>query len=311
MQLIRGYKIKIVTNCTARKAGVVPRVLRARALPKGNLAAVAREWGQRVAAAQDRMPAGKLYQGRAFREATRAARLANTPLTIVSAGLGLVDEEDFVPTYSLTVSKGSPDAISERIKDAPFKPADWWGALRRSIGDSKSFAECVRRAHTTLFVVALSPAYVELLLEDFLALTPRDLRRVRLIGPRHDTHMPDALRAIHLPYDDRLDGAKSPIRGTEADFPQRAAFHFTKMIRGRQFQTSEEHKQLVLNALEKWPRKSTPVRQKLPERDLRIAIREVLYECGGHWSRALRRLRDQRKVACEQKRFKRICGEML
>jgi len=304
-------KIKIVTNCTARKAKVAPAILRARSLPKGTLAAVAKEWGRRIASAEEKVPAGELYQGRAFREAMRAARLAKTPLTIISAGLGSIGEEDRIPAYSLTVSDDSVDAISRKIEHETFRPGAWWTALRRNGGTSKSLADWVRGTPDALFVLALSSAYLQLVLDEVLSFAQGDLERLRLIGPRRETDLPEELRPIHMPYDDRLDGAKSPIRGTESDFPQRAALHFVQMVHARPVQALEEHKRLVKEALEGWPRKCLPLRKKLPERDLRHAIKGVLRECNGHWSKALRCLRDQHKIACEQKRFKRICDDIL
>jgi hypothetical protein len=201
--------------------------------------------------------------------------------------------------------------VSKKIEDGSFEPPNWWRRLRSSGGNQGSLAEYVRGLPATLFVLALTPAYLELVVEDLLSLAALDLGRLRLVGPRRDMDVPEGLRSIRLPYDDRLDGARSPIRGTESDFPQRAACHFVQMVCGRAPQSPEEHKRLVVNALRDWPRKKVPVRQKLPEKDLRRVIKGVLHECDGHWSRALRRLRDHRKIACEQKRFRRICNEIL
>jgi hypothetical protein len=114
-----------------------------------------------------------------------------------------------------------------------------------------------------------------------------------------------------MPYDDRLNGAGSPIRGTESDFPQRAALHFTELALASRASTAEAHKSLVREALHNWPRRKTVVRKKLPEAALRRVIDSVLRECDDQWSRALRKLRDQRKIACEQKRFRRICCELI
>src|SRR5687768_7737726 len=108
-------RITVVTNCTARKAVRAPRLLRARSLPVGALKTVAKEWKRRLAGATERVPAAKLYQGRGFQEARRAAQLAQTPLYIISAGLGLITERDFIPAYSLTVSNDHLDAVSRRL----------------------------------------------------------------------------------------------------------------------------------------------------------------------------------------------------
>src|SRR5947208_7568321 len=98
-------RVSVITNCTARKALAVPRLTQARSMRRGSLASLAKEWKWRLRDAERRVPARELYQGRAFQEATKAARLAKTPLYIVSAGLGLINEAELVPPSSLTVSE--------------------------------------------------------------------------------------------------------------------------------------------------------------------------------------------------------------
>ena len=305
-------KITVVTNCTARKAKTPVRKMCAHSLPKGSLSAVSKEWRQRLVAAEEKVPAGSLYQGRAFQESMRAARLAETPLYIVSAGLGLITDNTLIPPYSLTISEGDTDSIRDRVEDENLRPATWWRAVSSASTQSQDLAKVIRRSPQSLFVLALSPGYLELVMEDVLALTPAELSRVRLTGPRRETDLPEALRAIHLPYDDRLDGKGSPIRGTESDFPQRAALHFVQLALGKRAHLSpREHKQLVLGALQHWPRKKIPNRKRLTEAALRRAIGGVLRECNGQWSKALRLLRDRRRIACEQKRFRKICADIL
>jgi hypothetical protein len=305
-------KILVVTNCTARKSKPPTHALRARTLAQGSLREVSKEWRRRLSEATDRALARNLYQGRAFQEATRAARLAETPLHIVSAGLGLITEDASIPSYSLTISEGDSDAILDRFKDENTRPAAWWKAVNSAGNRTQDLAMVIRRSPQTLFVLALSSAYLELVVEDLLSLSSAELSRVRLTGPRRVTDVPEALRTIHLPYDDRLDGARSPIRGTESDFPQRAALHFVQLVLARKAHLGPQgHKQLVLGALQHWPRKTMPKRKRLPEPALRRAIGAVLRKCNGQWSKALRVLRDDRKIACEQKRFRKICEDIL
>jgi len=301
-------KINIVTNCTARKAYAAPRLLHGRSLPKGPVLTLAKEWKRRLKVAKKRVPAGELYQGRAFQEASKAARLAQSRLYIVSAGLGLITEKDCIPPYSLTASEGHPDAVSQRVDSrATFRSADWWCALA-----SGSFVKCIRNSPQALFVLALSTVYLQLLVDDLMTLTPKERDRIRLIGPRREADIPAVLRHIHMPYDDRLDGVRSPIRGTESDFPQRAALHFVQMLLSHSAPTTPAfHKGLVRTALANWPHRNKIVRRRLPEAALRRAIADVLRECDNHWSTALRKLRDIRKIACEQKRFRAICKDML
>jgi hypothetical protein len=252
-----------------------------------------------------------LYQGRSFREATRAARLARTSLQIVSAGLGVVDENEEIPAYSLTVSTGSRDGVSGRVKGkAGFKSDDWWTALVGRWG-ARSLARCVRRSPHTVFVVALSQPYLRMVAQDLLRLRPGELRRVRLIGPRRESAVPERLRELWMPYDARLDGKASSIRGTEADFPQRAAVHFVRLAnrKGGRRSVGQDRK-LVEGALRAWPRRRPVVRKKLSDVLLRRAVSRALRDSRGRVTLALRILRDKRRIACEENRFRRICREL-
>jgi hypothetical protein len=282
-------------------------------LAKGSLKEVMKEWKRRLGEADDRVMAMNLYQGRAYCEAIKAAQLADTPLRVISAGMGLITETDLIPPYSLTISSGHADSISNRIVGgAEFSPPQWWSALR-SVGiGSRSLAETVAKAKETHFVLAVSSAYLALVEEDLLKLRKRDLDRVRLIGPRRKEEVHEDLQRIHMPYDSRLDGRKSPIRGTESDFPQRAARHFMELtLRMRKKPTLERHRATVLRALRRLPYKKAIVRSKLPEKQLRRVVTKALRGADWHWSVALRTLRDDLNVACEQGRFQKLCKDIM
>lgn len=267
----------------------------------------------RLCAATLRITAGALYKGRAFVEATRAARLAGSPLLVISAGVGLVSEEDAIPSYSLTISSDQDDSIARRItKGEVFLPGKWWGALHSSGISRRCLAEEITDSKNRLFVLALSPVYLGLIVEELQGLMARDLERVRLIGPRRLSDVPEGLRHIYMPYDGRLDGPQSPIRGTESDFPQRAGRHFVDLLKTVTRATSiQGHRDAVQKAIGAWPYKVALSRQRLPEAQLRKVIKVVLRETNGQVSKALRRLRDDLDIACEQKRFQNICREIL
>lgn len=308
-----SMRLIVITNCTARKA-LPPRPrLRARSIAKGSLKEVATEWKRRLGDADKRVVAMDLYQGRAYCEASKAARLAETPLCVISAGIGLIKETERIPPYSLTISDSHADSISERlVNGAEFSPQHWWAALR-SVGIRRlSLADLVAESKDALFVLAVSSAYLNLVGDDLLDLNKRDLERVRLIGPRRTEEIHADLQHLHMPYDDRLNGRKSPLKGTESDFPQRAGRHFIEMaLRARKKPSVEGHRAMVLRALRGWPHQQAIERVKLPEAQLRRVVKKVLREADWHWSVALRTLRDDLGVACEQGRFKAICKDIM
>src|SRR5882762_7501776 len=178
-------RLIFITNCTARKALSAPRLLRARSMHKGSLKEIAKEWKRRLGEADERVEAMNLYQGRAYCEAVKAARLARTPLCVISAGMGLITETDRISPYSLTISDRHADSIANRVMDgAAFSPSQWWAALRSGGIGRRSLAEVVAKSKETHFVLAVSSVYLALVAEDLLDLKKRDLDRVRLIGPR-------------------------------------------------------------------------------------------------------------------------------
>src|SRR3546814_1067715 len=81
-------------------------------------------------------------------------------------------------------------------------------------------------------LVALSEAYIEMLAPELIALPSDDLARVRIFTASPAARMPDALRPLRMPYDNRLDGPDSPCPGTLNDFASRALAHFVGFGRG-------------------------------------------------------------------------------
>ena len=305
-------KITVVTNCTARKSEPPARPLRARSLPTGTRKEVAREWKKRLGDASTRVLAGNLYKGRAFFEAKEAARVTQSPLQIISAGLGFITALDEIPAYSLTISEGHADSISRRVKDAGhFDASHWWEVLRSVGVRNRSLAEEVASSRNRLFVLALSPVYLGLVIKDLLDLSSNDLERLRIIGPRKEADLPEELRHVYVRYDSRLDGKKSTNRGTESDFPQRAGRHFVELLlKNPRTTTLKGQRDALEKELKGWPHTKMISRTRLAEGKLRKVVERVWREVDGRPTVGLRRLRDDLAVACEQKRFYRMFEEI-
>ena len=306
-------KINVVTNCSKRKAISPAPQLCSRTLRIGTYAEVSREWGRRIRAADCKILAKDLYQGRGFKEARIAANLARTPLQIISAGLGLVSESDEIPPYSLTVADGDVDSISRKLVSREhFVLGKWWKALQAVGLRRRVLATDISESKDTLFILALSPMYLGLVLDDLMDLDHASLMRVRIVGPRRQDDVPEGLRPVFIPYDNRIDGLSSPIKGTESDFPQRAARHFVEvLLKNPQTDSPENHLKLVSQAMKGWAPRTIPHRTRLSDAGLRKAIRHLLRKANGSWTRALRMLRDDMEIACEEKRFRSICREIL
>jgi hypothetical protein len=124
-------QLMVVTTCTDRKRFPAPLDLNADRLGQGHQDSVAAEWVARVSTAQPAASARDVYCGRSFQEALTAARSTRVSLRIISAGLGLIDEEEPVPPYNLTLVRGKANSIESRISVGRFDAGRWWGQIQR------------------------------------------------------------------------------------------------------------------------------------------------------------------------------------
>ncbi|CDZ54354.1 DUF6884 domain-containing protein [Neorhizobium galegae] len=295
----------ILTACTQRKRVTHNPFLCARDLPKGVLKDVAHAWDTRRKTARSVGRAQELYSGRSFVEATKAAQAAQAALYIVSAGLGLVHGNDEVPSYNLTVSKGGPDCVLDKIEDGRSE-ADWWMAL----GAAQTLHEVFDRSDN-LIVLALPSPYLRMIAPALSSLTDEACDRIRIVGGRDAPDLDPRLELARLPYDDRLDGPQSPLPGTKSDFASRSARHFVEEILLKAPRaTAKTHRELVEAALSTWTRPVAKAGARMSDLELKSVFRDQWARAGGRSTKLLRILRDELNIACEQKRFSRLAGEI-
>lgn len=295
-----------VAACSNRKRITPSDTLKAEHLPFGSQDRVVREWLQRVKDAAGVSSVRDLYCGRSFSEATRVWRLLQADPYVVSAGLGLVNANCSIPSYSLTLATASPDSIVRKI-DGRFRPDEWWAAINIGMATRTPLADLVRQNEAVTMVLALPEAYARMVAADLLTLPDSDLCRVRLIGPRNASRLPEKLRGVLMPYDDRFDGMDSVNSGTRADFAQRAGRHFVEEILLPNYERSpNDHALAVAGALEKMARPISVKRRSLSDQEIITLIEKHWGAACGKSSRMLRVLRDDLLVACEQKRFQRL-----
>jgi hypothetical protein len=293
-----------VTTCTDRKRYPVAPHLDANTLPLGPQEDVACEWRKRVKAAPKAGVARDVYCGRSFQEAVFAARAGHADLQIISGGLGLIRADEAIPAYSLSLVRSSPEFVGSRVLGSPFNASYWWHDIQAN-SQSPALAELVRANHNAVAIVSISSAYLSLIADDLSALTPDELARIRIVGLGIQDACPVKLRSCILPYDDRLDGADSPIRGTRGDYAQRAMRHFIESILPECRSVSlETHSSAVSHCLSKWRRPNAITRPSMTDDEIIRLIKKNWRAIEGQSSRGLRYLRDVERVACEQGRFR-------
>lgn len=299
----------VITACTNRKRMPVSEGLHASTLPQANLADLVKAWCGRIDAADDRFPAADIYGGRGFQEAVTVARALNAPLLIVSAGLGLIPSDANIPSYACTVVAGARDSVTGKLDDSN-SAADWWRALSAAVPMSVQFTTAFDY-DGGLVLAALSDAYIDLVAAEAEALPVATRARLRLFtrAPLH--RIAATLRPFVMPYDDRLDGLDSPVRGTRSDFPGRALRHFTgHILTSGDDRDASAHADAVSAALNTWTYPERPQRVRHDDPTLRSLIARHWDANGGCTSRLLPFFRRELNIACEQGRFAALVNEL-
>jgi hypothetical protein len=252
------------------------------------------------------MAAGELYSGRGFRDTYAACARLGSRLAVVSAGLGIVGVEERVPAYGLTVSSGHRDSIQERcMASARGTAADWWRYLS-IYGQRRGLAAYLSECDGTLVVIAVPSAYLYMLAEEIASLGKRDLSRLRIVGPKSVAGLPDALHEIVMPYDSRLNGPDTPVRGTELDFPHRAAISFLKLVRqDKKPDSAAGHARRVRLSLSKLRPVKKHNRRRMPDARVRAVIKRLKGQTNS-MATGLKLLRNHYRIACEQQRFRKL-----
>jgi hypothetical protein len=283
--------------------------LRAADLCKGSARAVAEEWSDRLREAPERVTASELYAGRSFREATAAAKIVGAELLIVSAGLGLIRSDQKVPAYALSAVPGSTDSVLSCLPSV-LKGADWWSAISKASPFANDLKQIARR-RTGVVLLSLSQPYLALLLEDLRSFDEDQLKRLRVITRAPLDSIDPFLRPQFMPYDDRLDGADSPIRGTRGDFASRATHHFAREILSKNPTGSAgDHGAQVRRLIADWRFPTQIERVRHDDETLLTIIRDHWDRGQGHSSKLLRILRDDLNIACEQGRFALLMNQL-
>ena len=307
---MRNAEITLLTNCTSRKRRPAMPELMARTLPKGGLIATSEEWVSRLEVARYRFVASHLYCGRAVTETLKAAEAVGAEVAFLSAGLGIVERYQQVPSYSLAASPGYPDSVCARITET-YDAASWWGALARAQGTEQPLARFIERSGSSLNLVAMPAGYLGMVARDLAGLPAKTLKTVRIIGPRHREEIDVRLQENWLPYDARLDSPNTGMNGTASDFPHRALWHFvSNVLPNNTGGSNQRHVEAVENALSKFEAYVRPRGQNTSDDDVISAISTVWKKHSGRRASILRELRSELNIACEQSRFRKLADKV-
>jgi hypothetical protein len=295
----------VITACSNRKRLTSEKKGLARHLKRGSVDQVAKAWATNLKTIKTRVPAEDVYCGRGFIEAQETRDRVNGRLVILSAGLGLVRAETDIPGYSMTVTRGSEDNVLEKLDDLFVSSPEWLAGMRGVLpkGFGLSLSKIARDA--PIILCALPNSYMEMISAELCALQEKTQKKFRFFGLGTDASLPSDLQHLWMPYDDRLDGRFSKVRGTRGDFAQRAMRHFAEEIYARaKNRTPEKHAEMVREHLKGWHRAPTFNRQKQTDPQIIRLIKQHWKAVDGRSGAMLRLFRDELEIACEQGRFK-------
>jgi len=291
------FTAAIVTNCTQRKAVDAHENLRCLPDARG-LTSLANAWQRRVASAPSAGTTATLYQGRSISDTAAVAAHLSTRWYVVSAGLGLVPEDQSVPSYECTVAAGSE--LGDRLASLSATSSDWWSALTAS--NPHPLARLIAEGPTLL---ALPSSYLRMVRDDLSHVSTNQAKHLLIFTSTAGAAVvPARLATSVMPYDDRLESVAG-FAGTRADFPQRALRHFALELKAAALPL-EEARAKVTAALAQRPRPSRPQGARLSDDEIRRMLRAQWTRHDGRSTRLLRYLRDEARISCEQKRFSRI-----
>lgn len=291
------FTATIVTSCTQRKSGKSPLDL-AHLPDVPGTERLARAWQRLVGRGSPLLPVHRLYQGRSIADTAAAAALLSSPWYVVSAGLGLVRSDQLVPAYECTVASGSE--LSGRLERSGATTVDWWTAL--TVSHPHPLSHLIARGPTLL---ALPSTYLCMVQDDLARVSTAKSRQLRIFTSSAGARIvPGHLADCVMPYDDRLESVPD-FAGTRADFPQRALRHFVEALDAVPLPLDAARTK-VADALTRRSRPLRPHGKRMSDDDIRLILSDQWVRHSGSSTRLLRYLRDEARIACEQKRFSRI-----
>lgn len=298
----------ILTNCTGRKRAGGTAISLSAVAPEGSLSGVARKWFEATRSAAPKHRADELYIGRSFAEARRVSGVLAADLRIVSAGLGIVSADELIPNYDLTVANGR-NSLAPVLAAFNANASDWWTALTLQFGTCRTLRSTLCNTDDVLVMLALPASYLNLIVKELAALTPRQITRLRIFTSSHGRAiLPAAVQHAAMPYDERLETSRLP--GTQTDFPQRALRHFVEDLSGHELDIDAAAK-VVAQTMHRLTKRTVPPRTRMNDDEIAALLRNNWDRFQGTSSRLLRYLRDEALVACEQRRFQGIWRHLM
>ena len=306
----------LVVPCTKTKSVPPCDCLRFGALVPGSVEDIVEDWMGRALCINTREIVHQLYSGMGWKHALCAEQLLGNAcqLWAVSAGFGLVRGDEPIPSYAATFAAEN-NRIADQVVGMRFirsAHASWWKAINEKRGRSQTPLRSTFRDYDRV-IIALSAPYLAAVCSDLEllagALGPERLWLVA-VGVDARTLSPE-LRQCAVPLTSQVEQLVSSPRAT---LNLRTLVWWLEEIVpiagwDREAQQREIHRRLCDVAP-----KAVRVARTLSDKEVARWIEGQRAEVGGQWphggkTQLLKALRES-GLACEQKRFSRICEEV-
>lgn len=306
-------KYLVITNCTNRKSiDPEPNLSRMPNIKKGvDVTTTSMEWIEKVISAKHNVNAGMLYQGRSIQDVKATANaLKNSDVYVISAGLGLVNFNELIPSYELSVSENAPFNKKLNLSNIPI--SRWWYSVNKArIGHGKPLSRLINSGNYKRIFIATSSSYLDLVAEDLWETNPNNLKKLIIFtSPLGQKKVPIKWHSQVAPYDERFEDKKSGYTGTRVDFPQRTLRHFVEEL-NLQTKPIESAREEIRNLINKLKKPVLPPRKKVSDEEVIRLINRHWKSQLGNSHKLLRHLRDIDLVSCEQSRFKRLWHQVV
>lgn len=197
-QMEGGCFLIVLASCTQAKRGVRSELCAMRRYrDAGTAATVVRSWRNATAKERERTRARHLYKGAYWKAVQSLREQTGSTAYVVSAGFGLVHDEQELPTYSATFTPGHRDSVPGA---RTFQGRRAWWAL---LGGTTSLG-ALNLEHEALLVV-LPDLYLRIVEKDLARLvTLFGPERVAIFGPQRRQPLHAALSKAWLGIESRM-----------------------------------------------------------------------------------------------------------
>jgi hypothetical protein len=299
----------IIASCSSKKRIKPANGLDESAPNAFDLNAFATKWVATVRGTKVTTNPNNMYAGVGFVAIRNAVEYLNADVKFLSAGMSLVDSNQNIPSYNLTINNnGGPTPFAK--VDVSGNSNDWWNALNRAYGYQEPIYNAIKQ-HDGFVYIALPALYLEMVKPELVKVVNEFPHKIRIISSTK-IKVGDALAKVTIRYDQRLNKLENGPSGANASFSQRALLHFSRVIKDNhaEYFSASEQQGLVDNYFKNIDERKITKRAKISEEELVNHVQKALHKKLIPRSKLLENLRQIDGIACEQSRFYRVYDQV-